>query len=84
MSAAQDLGARVGVAPACRALGVARSTLYRRRAARACPRPQQPRPRPPRALSLDERLSVLAVLGEERFCDLSPAAVWAILIDEKR
>jgi putative transposase len=84
VSAAQDLGGRVGVAPACRALGVARATLYRRRAARTCPRSQQPRPPSPRALSIDERLAVLAVLNEERFCDLSPAAVWAMLLDEGR
>lgn len=84
MSTAEELGGRVGVAAACRALGVARSALYRRRRARTCPRPQQPRPRSPRALSLDERLAVLAVLNEERFCDLSPAAVWAILLDEGR
>ncbi len=84
MSAAENLGGRVGVAPACRALGVARSTLYRRRAARACSRSQQPRARPPRALSIEERSEVLAVLSEERFCDLSPAAVWAILLEEKR
>ena len=50
MSAAEDLGERVGVAAACRGLGVARATLYRRRAARMRPRPQQPRPRPARAL----------------------------------
>ena len=86
MSAAQDLGGRVGVAPACRALGVARSTLYRRRAAQSCARSQQPRARArsPRALSIKDRLVVLAVLNEERFCNLSPTAVWAILLDEGR
>lgn len=84
MSAAEDLGARVGAAPACRALGVARATLYRRRAARTCPRPQQPRPPSPRALSIDERLAVLGVLTEERFCDLAPRTVWATLLDEGR
>ena len=84
MSAAEDLGGRVGVAPSCRALGVARATLYRRRRARTCPRPQQPRPPSPRALSIDERLAVLAVLTEERFCDLAPQTVWAMLLDEGR
>jgi len=82
--AAEDLGRRVGVARACRALGVTRSMLYRRRAARECPRSQQPRPPSPRALSIDERLAVLAVLSEERFCDLAPSAVWAILLEEER
>jgi putative transposase len=84
VSAAEDLGTRVGVARACRSLGVARATLYRRRTARTCPRPQQPRPPTPRALSIDERLAVLAVLNEARFCDQSPAAVWATLLDEGR
>lgn len=82
MSAAEDLGARVGVASACRALGVARSTLYRRRAARERPRSPQPRPRPARALSDEERQAVLDALHEERFVDLSPAAVYATLLDE--
>ncbi len=84
MSAAEDLGGRVGVAPACRGLGVARATLYRRRATRKCPRPQQPRPRPARALNDNERQEVLDVLNEDRFCDLSPLAVWAILLDAGR
>jgi len=84
VSAAEDLGGRVGVSLSCRGLGVARATLYRRRAARTRPRPQQSRPRPARSLRDEERQAVLAVLNEERFCDLSPSAVWAILLDEGR
>ena len=84
MSAAEDLGGRVGVAPACRGLGASRATLYRRRAAQTCPRPQQPRPRPARALEDEERQAVLDVLHEERFVDLSPLEVYAILLDEGR
>ena len=84
MSSAEHLGERVGVAPACRGLGVARATLYRRRAAQACPRPPQPRPRPARALEDAERQAVLDVLHEERFMDLSPLEVYAILLDEGR
>jgi len=84
VSAAEDLGGRVGVAPACRGLGVARATLYRRRAVRVRPRPQQPRPRPARALEDEERQAVLDVLHEERFMDLSPLEVYAILLDEGR
>jgi putative transposase len=38
----------------------------------------------PRALSAEERAQVLAVLHEPRFCDLSPAEVYATLLDEKR
>jgi putative transposase len=81
---AEELGARVGVAPACRGLGVARATLYRRRAARACPRSQQPRRRPARALSDEERRGVLDVLHDDRFVDLSPREVHAALLDEGR
>jgi len=84
VSAVEELGARVGVAPACRGLGVTRATLYRRRAARQRPRPQQPRPRPPRSLSDEERQTVLDVLHSERFVDRSPLEVYAILLDEGR
>jgi putative transposase len=38
----------------------------------------------PRALSDEERTQVLAVLHEPRFCDLSPAEVYATLLDERR
>jgi len=82
VSAAEELGADVGVAPACRGLGVARATLYRRRAARVRPRPQQPRPRPARALDDKERQEVLDVLNDDKHCDLSPAAIWAMLLDD--
>ena len=37
---------------------------------------------PPRKLPDDERAAVLAVLNEDRFCNLAPAAVWATLLDE--
>jgi putative transposase len=73
----------VGTRPACRALGAAPATIYRRRRP---PAPRAPRPRaaPARALSLDEREAVLAELHSERFIDSAPAAVWATLLDEGR
>jgi putative transposase len=37
---------------------------------------------PPRKLPDGERAAVLAVLNEDRFCNLAPAAVWATLLDE--
>lgn len=37
---------------------------------------------PPRKLSDEERAAILAVLHEDRFCNLAPAAVWATLLDE--
>ena len=56
--AAQGLASQVGVAPACRALGVSRATFYRRH--KATPGHQQPRPTPARALCESEREHVLA------------------------
>jgi putative transposase len=71
----------VGTAPACRALGASRASLYRRRT----PPGQAPRrPHPAPALSGAEREAVLAELHSERFVDASPAQVWATLLDEGR
>lgn len=36
----------------------------------------------PRALSQEERAQVLAVLNQERFCNLAPSEVYATLLDE--
>ncbi len=80
--AAADLAARVGVAPACRALGLARATFYRRRG-RASGTPQ-PRQTPARALDRTERERVLDVLASPRFLDRSPGEVVATLLDEGR
>ena len=63
--AAQGLASQVGVAPACRALGVSRATFYRRH--KATPGHQQPRPTPARALCDSEREQVLNVLASPRF-----------------
>ena len=59
LMAAQGLASQVGVAPACRALGVSRATFYRRH--KATPGHQQPRPTPARALCESEREHVLNV-----------------------
>jgi len=72
----------LGVKPSCDALGVSRATFYRR---------QKPKPEVatehlpyPRALSIDERTAVLAVLHEPRFVDQAPMEVYATLLDEKK
>ena len=80
LMAAQPLGVQVGVAPACRALGVSRATFYRRQ--RSAPGHQQPRPTPARALCEAEREQVLDVLAGPRFVDRAPAEVVATLLDE--
>jgi putative transposase len=81
MAAAEELSGRIGyTAEACEALGVARSTLYRRRQ----PVVSKPKPRPQahRALGEAEREQVLGALHSERFVDQAPAEVWATLLDE--
>src|SRR5439155_519464 len=78
-----ELAPLVGTRPACRALGAAPATIYRRRRP-AAPRPPRPRPRPVRALSEQEREALLAELHSPRFVDCSPAQVWATLLDEGR
>jgi putative transposase len=79
----EELVSVIGTRPACRALGAAPATIYRRRRPRA---PREPRPRPvaARALSPTEREAVLAELHSERFADCSPAQVWATLLDDGR
>jgi putative transposase len=79
----EELTPLVGTGPACRVLGAAPATIYRRRTPPA-PRPRRPRPVPARALSVAEREAVLAELHSERFVDSSPAQVWATLLDEGR
>lgn len=79
----EELTPVVGTRPACRALGAAPATIYRRRRPPE-PRPPRPRPPPERALSAAEREAVLAELCSERFTDSSPAQVWATLLDEGR
>lgn len=73
-------GPRLGVGRLCRALAVPRATYYRHLEAKAPP----PRPKPTRALTVDERRAVLGVLQERRFADQAPAEVYANLLDEGR
>jgi putative transposase len=74
--------ARVGIAPLCDALGLARATFYRWRGGPP-PGPATPRERrqPRHALTAADREQVLALLHDERFVDLPPAQVWAQLLD---
>jgi hypothetical protein len=82
-TAVEELRPVVGTRAACRAVGVAPATFYRRRRP-AAPRERKPRLAPERALSGEEREAVLEVLRSERFVDCSPAQVWATLLDEGR
>jgi len=83
MDAVDTLAATVGVAEACRVLGVPRSSHYRaRQAARAAPPVPPERPAPARALSAEERTTVRDVLNSPRFQDCAPREVYATLLDE--
>jgi putative transposase len=82
MAAVDAVAPDLGATQACRALGISRATLYRRRRPVAPPASSLPRPRPPRALSDAERHAVGAVLHAPRFVDLAPAEVVATLLDE--
>jgi len=80
------LAPQVGVRAACVAVGAAQAGYYRRH--RITPVPERPAPVPhrdrhqPRALTESEREVILDVLHSNRFADLAPAEVWAILLDE--
>ena len=78
MIAVNDATTALGVAPACRALGLLRATLYRGRRPAVSVRP---RPASPRALNPGERQGVLELL-HTRFVDAAPAQVHATLLDE--
>ena len=80
MDAVLQLSSTVGIESACAVLGVARASFYRQRpllGPALCVSFSAPaaRPIPARALSLNERESVRAVLNCERFQDCSPAAI---------
>ena len=84
MEAAEKFARQLGTAPACRAFGVPRTSLYRRRQQEAAPRAPRRRPPSHRALTEVERQEVLDVLHSERFLDQAPAQVAAALLDEDR
>ncbi len=80
MQAATTLAPKVGAQAACSALGLPRATYYRH----LNPRPPtgRERPRPPLALTPEERQAVVDVLHAPRFVDLAPRQIWATLIDD--
>jgi len=83
MAAAETLGKEVGLQRGCKALGVSRATLYRRRRRHHPSRDRQPqRPCSPRALSREQRQEVKNTLYADRFSDQAPREVYATLLDE--
>ena len=69
---------KAGVARACVALAVPRSSYYRNLLPAKA---KKKRGRPARALSEDEKKGVLGLLISEEFCDQVPRQIWAILLD---
>lgn len=80
MQVVREFGPRHGVAPTCQALGLSRATYYRKLHPKLSPKVRES----VRTLSVEERSEVLGVLHELRFADLSPAEVYATLLDEGR
>jgi len=84
--AVEQAPSHLGKAPLCRALGVSRATLYRRRMTRvgtgskSCASPRTSH----RALGALERQEVLDVLHSPLYIDKAPHEVYAALLDEGR
>ena len=76
MQALNPLAPEVGLAPACAALNLSRSTVYREdtRQRRRIPATSAPTSRPPAplAFSAQERQQMLDELDSDRFADGSP------------
>ena len=88
MNALDVLTPDIGLAPACAALRINRSGIYRSNARRRhllSPLPPPiSRPRAPLALSELERQVMRTVLYSERFADCAPRTIYATLLDEGR
>jgi len=81
LAGAQALAPTVGVAAACAALGVPRSSYYH--AQRPAPPPTMPtRRRPRQALSSAEEQTIRDLLNSARFVDQAPRTISATLLDE--
>ena len=81
-----ELAPRIGVRPAAEAVGCSQASYWRRHRLTPVPRQREPVPHrdrhQPRALSAAEQQAILDLLHSDRFVDLAPAEVWAILLDE--
>ncbi len=77
----RTLSRQVGVLPACQALGLARSSLYRWEKGSEN-KVKTTRPQPRRTIKEGERAQILSILNSDRFCDLAPRQVYANLLDD--
>src|SRR5262245_1806735 len=85
MTVVSELTSQVGVAAACQALAVPRSSFYRSHQV-SSPKGDHPSSpaRSPRALSEEEQSVVRETLNSPRFVDQAPREVYATLLDEER
>ncbi len=79
---AQELAPTVGVAAACSALGVPRSSYYHAQQPARPAASMPPRRRPRQALSPTEEQRIRDLLNSERFVDQAPRTIYATLLDE--
>lgn len=82
METVKELISVTGVSQACQSLGIARASFYRFLQPKSSARSSSERSKPDRSLSEAERRKVLDELHSMRFRDLSPAEVYATLLDE--
>jgi putative transposase len=85
MTLIEQRGDGVSVVRACRALGVSRATLYRRRKPRRVPPAGKPgggKRRPPRRLSPEERTKLIKTLHAPEFADQPPAEIFGALLSK--
>ena len=82
LAGAQELTPTVGVAAACAALGVPRSSYYHAQQPARPAHPARSRPRSHHALSPAEEQQIRELLQRERFVDQAPRTIYATLRDE--
>jgi putative transposase len=85
MTVTAELAPTVGIANACRALGISRASYYRRQlpvSVPLTPNSSKARRASPRSLSPTERHNVRALLNSPRFVDQAPAQIHTALLDE--
>jgi putative transposase len=81
LAGAVELAATLGVAPACAAMGVPRSSYYQAQQPPALPRLAAAR-KLPQTLSDAEQQTIRAILNSERFVDRAPRTIFVMLLDE--
>ena len=82
MEATKSLASITNWTKACRALGVARASVYRFFRRKDKPSTPNDPLKPERSLTEDEKRLVLDTLNCQRFVDMPPAEVYATLLDE--